>query len=114
MVWKIGQVEDKKSFVPSIDKETGKQISIPVITRKLPIIHESGDQWLIQFNRRKYSIHYPASHVEIETRGYYRPSGTKEVANRETGLDAQSLVRRLVEKFGPKFARKVVMEFAGK
>lgn len=111
MVWTLGNREDKTVYIPTIDKETGKEKSIPVTTRRMKIIHESGDCWELVHNRRGYTLKYPPSYVEIETRGYHRPSGTKIVENRDASMDAKTLVQKLVKKFGKKFTVQIVNKF---
>lgn len=116
MSWSIGPLKVSE-YVPTENKKTGEVGFIPMEIRRVPLIHHNQDgtttEWGIACvcskKGLKFSIHYPPSVVDVDKRGYYRPNGTKEVKNCETGLDGSILIRRLNAKFGKEFTRKVLM-----
>lgn len=111
--WSIKPAESKTFYLPS-GKTTakGKEILFPVTIIRLPLEYLCSDgtkeYWTIVFHRGRFSIHYPDTFAYIDKWGFHRPQGQKVVHHRDTSLDASTLARRLVDKFGVSFTKQVV------
>ncbi len=113
-MWAIGTLEVKKRFIEMKD-ENGALRKFPVTSLSLPLMYNGHHGMTIGLNRGKFSITYPPSVRDVDTDGkivqwgYGAPRGQKEIENKDTGLDVTILAKRLRDKFGPKFARQIVM-----
>lgn len=116
-MWSVGELELRTFFIPTVDKVTKKQTSIPVSIRRVPLIHKNLDGtetcWYVMYNRGKFSLHYPDSVQDKDAWGFHRPNGQKFVKNADTGMDGAMLVRKLREKFPKDFCYQVISELSG-
>lgn len=115
MSWSVGKLNVRKVFIPSI--KDGKPTTIPVELIDLPINHTNLDgtvsHWTIGMHRGKFSLRYTDSVVNLDKWGYHRPLGTKIVQNKDTGLDAKTLMIRLRERFPVKFIKEIIVALNG-
>jgi hypothetical protein len=108
--WKVAKPEIKTSFIPSRDKVTGKETSIPVTRAYIRLKHKSGDEWVITMNPNgKFSVRFPDSEIPVERRkfktyyGYYESGEKIVIPQKETSMDVETLKKFLIGKFGQRF-----------
>lgn len=117
-MWTIGKLEVTKRFI-EIKDENGADRKVPITSLSLPLLYNGHEGITIGMNRGKFSIKYPPSVRDVDTDGivvkwgYGAPRGQKEIENKETSLDVTILAKRLRDKFGPKFAREIVLALRG-
>lgn len=116
MSWIVGKLEEKTVYLESKQlDEKGKPRVIPITICRLPLIPitkagipDTENTWWIVQHRGKFGIRFPDSKVDIDKRGYHRPNGQRIVQNRDSGLDASTLMQRLYDKFPKPFVRQIV------
>lgn len=110
-MWSVGEAQKKTFYVESKKDKT----TIPVSFVTVPINYKckdgSTDTVEVKFVKNRFSIHYPPSYVDRDKWGYHRPNGVKEVPNKDTGLDPQTLLVKLTTLLKDKaLVKQVVVE----
>jgi hypothetical protein len=114
--WTFNGVTVRKAFIKTKDKDTGKEVSIPIQIPTADLLYKcvdgSTEKWTITMHNGKFNIKYPEYTRPVQQYGYYRGAlGYKTYSPKHGTMDAETALKTLAAKVGREIAIRVVSGF---